>query len=181
MRIGIMLSGNGTNFEAIAKNVHSGIIPATIPIVLSNKNCNGLKRAANFNIPYKIINSDSEIIEELKKHKIDLVVLAGYMKILSPEIVNKFKIMNIHPSLLPSFKGLNAVQQALDYGVTITGCTVHWVDEGVDTGEIILQKHVPVSPDDTLEDLKAKIHIQEYFAYTEAIQNYISFKNRSLP
>jgi phosphoribosylglycinamide formyltransferase-1 len=184
-RLGILLSGRGSNFLAIAKAIHEHrLLGAEIAVVLANfEDAPGLAAAHELNLPAFAIPSagrkraehDAEIIARLHQHKVDLVCLAGYMRIISPAFVAAFpnRILNVHPSLLPAFPGLNAQQQAFDYGAKVAGCTVHFVDEAVDHGVIILQKTVPVIDDDTAETLSARILEQEHIAYPEAIARVI--------
>jgi len=184
--IGILLSGRGSNFEAIAKNVASGAIPdARIAVVISNKpDAGGLQVAKGLGLATMVIPSkgkqredhDREIVSALQQHKVDLVCLAGYMRLLSPWFVQRFphKILNIHPSLLPAFPGLEAQQQAFAYGVKVAGCTVHFVDEELDHGAIIVQKTVPVLDNDDEHALAARILEQEHVAYSEAIALVLS-------
>src|SRR5580704_14457669 len=179
--LGILLSGRGSNFEAIARNVASGQIPdARIVVVISNRpDARGLETARGLGLPSLIILSngkdraehDREVVAALQKHKVDLVCLAGYMRLLSPWFVRQFprRILNIHPSLLPAFPGLEAQEQAFAYGVKITGCTVHFVDEELDHGAIIVQKAVPVLDRDSESSVAARILEQEHVAYSEAI------------
>src|SRR5579884_2106279 len=179
--IGILLSGRGSNFEAIARNISNGQIPnARIGVVVSNRpEARGLEIARNFGIEALVIASkgkerkdhDREVVDALQKHKVDLICLAGYMRLLSPWFVRQFPgcILNIHPSLLPAFPGLEAQQQAFAYGVKIAGCTVHFVDEELDHGAIIVQKPVPVLDGDDEHSLAARILEQEHIAYSEAI------------
>jgi phosphoribosylglycinamide formyltransferase-1 len=179
--LGVLLSGRGSNFEAIARNVTSGEIRnARIAIVISNRSdAGGLATAKRFGIQTALIPSkgktredhDREVVDELKKHKVDLICLAGYMRLLSPWFVKQFphQILNIHPSLLPAFPGLEAQQQAFAYGVKVAGCTVHFVDEELDHGPIIVQKSVPVLDSDDEHTLAARILEQEHIAYSEAI------------
>jgi len=179
--LGILLSGRGSNFEAIAKNVAAGKIPDTrIAIVISNKpDAGGLETARRMGLPAQSIPSknkardlhDREVVAVLKEQKVDLVCLAGYMRLLSPWFVQQFpqRILNIHPSLLPAFPGLEAQEQAFAYGVKVSGCTVHFVDEELDHGAIILQKTVPVLDGDDEHTLAARILEQEHIAYSEAI------------
>jgi phosphoribosylglycinamide formyltransferase 1 len=185
-RLGILLSGRGSNFLAIAAAIREHRLSgATIACVLSNKlDAPGLASARELGLPAFAIPSagvtraahDSEMIARLHEHRIDLVCLAGYMRIITPEFVRAFpnRILNVHPSLLPAFPGLDAQQQALDYGAKISGCTVHFVDEAVDHGVIILQKIVPVHDDDTCETLSERILTQEHLAYPEAITRVLS-------
>jgi phosphoribosylglycinamide formyltransferase 1 len=186
--LGILLSGRGSNFEAIAKNVAAGKIPDTrIAVVISNKpDAGGVQVAKQFDIPTLVIPSkgkqredhDREMVAALQQHKVDLVCLAGYMRLLSPWFVQQFphRILNIHPSLLPAFPGLEAQQQAFAYGVKVAGCTVHFVDEELDHGAIIVQKTVPVRDEDDEHALSARILEQEHIAYSEAIKLVLSGK-----
>jgi phosphoribosylglycinamide formyltransferase-1 len=180
--LGILLSGRGSNFEAIAKNVAAGYIPnARIAVVISNKpDAGGLEIARRMGLEAVVIPSkgkpreeqDREVAAALQGHKVDLVCLAGYMRLLSPWFVQQFprRILNIHPSLLPAFPGLEAQEQAFAYGVKVTGCTVHFVDEELDHGAIIVQKSVPVLDSDDEQTLAARILEQEHVAYSEAIR-----------
>jgi phosphoribosylglycinamide formyltransferase-1 len=180
-RLGILLSGRGSNFLAIAKAIDEHhLLGAEIAVVLSNvEDAPGLDAARARNLPAFAIPSagrkraehDAEMIARLHQHKVDLVCLAGYMRIISPAFVGAFpnRILNVHPSLLPAFPGLDAQRQALDFGAKVAGCTVHFVDEAVDHGVIILQKTVPVHDDDTADTLAARILEQEHLAYPEAI------------
>ena len=178
--IGILLSGRGSNFEAIARNVACGQIAAKIALVVSNREqAPGLETARNMGLNTLCIPSkgkgreayDQEVVAALKRAEVDLVCLAGFMRVLSPVFIKAFpgRILNIHPALLPAFPGLDAQKQALDYGVKFTGCTVHIVDEGMDTGPIVLQAVVPVLDDDTVESLSARILKEEHRIYSEAI------------
>lgn len=185
-RLGILLSGRGSNFIAIAKAVREHRLPdAEIAVVLSNKeDAPGLASAYELGLPALCIPSagrkrahhDAEMLAHLHQHRVDLVCLAGYMRIISPAFVEAFpnRILNVHPSLLPAFPGLDAQHQAFDYGATVAGCTVHFVDEAVDHGVIILQKVVPIKEDDTPEILSARILEQEHQAYPEAIARVLS-------
>jgi len=179
--LGILLSGRGSNFEAIAKNVAAGCIPdARIAVVISNReDAGGIETARRFGLTALVIPSrakdraehDREVVAALKEHKVDLVCLAGYMRLLSPWFVQQFprRILNIHPSLLPAFPGLEAQEQAFAYGVKVSGCTVHFVVEELDHGAIVLQKAVPVLDIDDEHTLAARILEQEHIAYSEAI------------
>ena len=181
-RIGVLLSGRGSNFEALAESVAAGRIPnAEISIVISNREgAPGIERANARGIRTRVIPSkglereayDRQVAAVLEEHKIDLICLAGYMRLLSPYFVAKFpnRILNIHPSLLPSFPGLESQRQALEYGVKVAGCTVHFVDENLDAGPIILQSVVPVNDDDTEESLNARILKEEHRIYSEAVR-----------
>src|SRR5580700_702680 len=179
--LGILLSGRGSNFEAIARNVAAGRIPdARIAVVISNKaDARGIETARGLGLTALVIPSkgkdrdehDREVAGALRKHQVDLVCLAGYMRLLSPWFVQQFprRILNIHPSLLPAFPGLEAQEQAFAYGVKVSGCTVHFVDQELDHGAIIVQKAVPVLDADDERSLAARILEQEHIAYTEAI------------
>jgi phosphoribosylglycinamide formyltransferase 1 len=179
--LGILLSGRGSNFVAIADSIDAGRIPdARIAVVVSNKaDVPGISTARQRGLTALVIPSkgrpreqhDREVVGALKDHKVDLICLAGYMRLLSPWFVQQFprKILNIHPSLLPAFPGLEAQQQAFAYGVKISGCTVHFVDEELDHGPIIVQKACPVLDSDDEHTLAARILEQEHLAYTEAI------------
>ena len=189
-RLGILLSGRGSNFLAIAEAISQGRIPnAEIAVVISNRrDAPGIDAARRTGLAAEIIESkgrsraehDAEIVATLRAHKVDLVCLAGYMRLLSPDFVRAFpqRILNIHPSLLPAFPGLEAQSQALDYGVRVSGCTVHFVDEELDHGIIVVQKTVPVLPEDDAHALSARILEQEHVAYTEAIERVLSGKYR---
>jgi phosphoribosylglycinamide formyltransferase-1 len=186
--LGILLSGRGSNFEAIAANVSSGRIPeAHIAVVFSNKSeAGGIQIASRLGLTTLVIPSkgkereahDRDLVGALKRHKVDLVCLAGYMRLLSPWFVQQFPhaILNIHPSLLPAFPGLEAQQQAFAYGVKIAGCTVHFVDEELDHGAIIVQKSIPVLDTDDEHTLAARILEQEHIAYSEALNNVLPDK-----
>ncbi|MGA8154265.1 MAG: phosphoribosylglycinamide formyltransferase [Terriglobales bacterium] len=180
--LGILLSGRGSNFEAIAKNVAAARIPeAGIAIVISNRaDAGGIKTARRLGLNELVIPSkgkpreehDREVVAALRQHNVDLVCLAGYMRLLSPWFVRQFpqRILNIHPSLLPAFPGLEAQEQAFVYGVKVSGCTVHFVDEELDHGAIIVQRAVPVLDSDDEHTLAGRILEQEHIAYTEAIR-----------
>jgi phosphoribosylglycinamide formyltransferase-1 len=181
MRLGILISGRGSNFEAIANAIARRKLDAEIAIVISNRaNAAGLDIARERGIPLRVIESrgmereayDKIVIEELRTHDVDLVCLAGFMRLLSASFILAFpnRVLNIHPSLLPAFPGLDAQRQALEYGVKITGCTVHLVDEFLDSGPILIQSAVPVLDDDTVEALSARILAQEHVIYAKAIQ-----------
>jgi len=179
-KLGVLLSGRGSNFEAIARNVQAGKIPAEIAVVISNREeAPGLARAREMGLETRFIPSkgkereayDRELVAVLKEFQVDLVCLAGFMRILSPYFVREFpgRILNIHPALLPAFAGMEAQKQALEHGVKFTGCTVHIVDEGVDTGPIVCQAVVPVLDEDTPETLAARILKEEHRIYSEAV------------
>jgi phosphoribosylglycinamide formyltransferase-1 len=184
-RLGILLSGRGSNFEAIADNVAAGKIPAQIAIVIANRpEARGLEVARLRGLPAVCIPSkgldrtiyDAMLVEELKKHAVDLVCLAGYMRLLSAGFIRAFpgRVLNIHPSLLPSFPGLDAQHQALEHGVKVTGCTVHFVDEYLDAGPIVVQAAVAVLDGDTVETLSGRILSEEHRIYSEAIRMVLS-------
>jgi phosphoribosylglycinamide formyltransferase 1 len=189
-RIGVLLSGRGSNFEALADSAAAGRIPdAEISIVISNReDAAGLQRAAERRIPARVIPSkgvereayDRLVVAALNEALVDLVCLAGFMRLLSPFFVAAFRgrILNIHPSLLPSFPGLESQRQALDYGVKFSGCTVHFVDENLDAGPIVKQAIVPIEPGDTDETLAARILSEEHRIYTEAVRLVLSGKFR---
>lgn len=181
-RIGILLSGRGSNFEALAQSVASGRIPnAEISVVISHReNAPGIERARARGIEARVIPSkaleretyDRQVAAVLHEKKVDLVCLAGYMRLLSSYFVHEFlgRILNIHPSLLPAFPGLEAQRQALEHGVKFAGCTVHFVDENLDAGPIILQSAVPIRDDDTVDSLSARILAEEHRIYSEAVR-----------
>lgn len=185
MKIGILISGRGSNMTAIIEAVRSGQIPdSEVLIVISDKTrAEGLEKAKERGIETLVITRnkrsreehDREIIGELRKRGVELVCLAGYMRLLSADFVCAFpnKIINVHPSLLPSFPGLDAQKQAFDYGVKITGCTIHFVDEHLDHGAIIMQKAVEIADEDTAETLSAKILRYEHALYIEAIKRIV--------
>jgi phosphoribosylglycinamide formyltransferase-1 len=181
VRLGILISGRGSNFEAIANAIARRKLEAEIAIVISNRaTAGGLDIARMRGIPLRVIESrgmereayDKLVIQELRIHEVDLVCLAGFMRLLSASFIEAFpnRVMNIHPSLLPAFPGLDAQRQALEFGVKITGCTVHLVDEFLDSGPILVQSAVPVVDDDTVETLSARILLQEHVIYPKAIQ-----------
>jgi phosphoribosylglycinamide formyltransferase 1 len=181
MRLGILISGRGSNFEAIANSISRGKLDAEIAIVISNRaSAPGLEIARERGIPVRVIPSqgldreayDKLLVDELRLHEVDLVCLAGFMRLLSAHFVRAFpdRLLNIHPSLLPAFPGLDAQRQAFDHGVRITGCTVHFVDEFLDSGPILMQSAVPVLDSDTVETLSARILAQEHAIYPKAIQ-----------
>ena len=181
-RIGVLLSGRGSNFQALADSIASSRIPnAEIAIVISNREgAPGIDRAKTRGIATRVIPSkgleretyDRQVVAALNDHKVDLVCLAGYMRLLSPYFVASFpnRILNIHPSLLPSFPGLESQRQALEYGVKFAGCTVHFVDENLDAGPIVLQSVVPVKDEDTEDTLSTRILEQEHRIYSEAVR-----------
>lgn len=192
--VGVLVSGNGTNLQSIIDRIESGGLLARVACVISNKaDAFALERARRHSIPaihldHKQFNNreayDAALVAALEAHNVELVVLAGFMRILTPVIIDAFpnRILNIHPALLPAFPGLHAQQQALDYGVKVSGCTVHFVDAGCDTGPIIIQAVVPVMEGDTEDSLSKRIHKEEHRIYPEAIQLYaqrrLSFEGR---
>jgi phosphoribosylglycinamide formyltransferase 1 len=189
-RIGVLLSGRGSNFEALADSVRAGRIPgAEIAVAVSNREgAPGIARAKERGIAARVIPSkglereayDRQVVAVLHEFHVDLVCLAGYMRLLSPFFVASFpnRILNIHPSLLPSFPGLESQRQALEYGVKVAGCTVHFVDENLDAGPIVLQATVPVRDDDTDETLSSRILAEEHRIYTEAVRIVLEGKYR---
>jgi phosphoribosylglycinamide formyltransferase-1 len=186
MKIGILISGRGSNMSAIIKAVQNGSIPGShVAVVVSDKmHAEGLVKAKESGIETLVVTKnnrtreehDREIIGELKKRNVELVCLAGFMRLLSPEFIRAFpnQIINIHPSLLPSFPGLDAQKQAIDYGVKISGCTVHFVDEKLDHGAIIMQKAVEVNDGETTETLSANILEHEHLLYVEALKQIVA-------
>ena len=189
-RIGVLLSGRGSNFEALAESVAAGRLPgAEIAVVVSNREgAPGIAKAKERGIAARAIPSkglerevyDRQVVAVLQEHKVDLVCLAGYMRLLSPFFVGAFpnRILNIHPSLLPSFPGLESQRQALEYGVKFAGCTVHFVDENLDAGPIVMQATVPVRDEDTEETLSSRILAEEHRIYTEAVRVVLEGKYR---
>ncbi|OGB89530.1 phosphoribosylglycinamide formyltransferase [candidate division WOR-1 bacterium RIFCSPHIGHO2_01_FULL_53_15] len=182
LNLGVLISGRGSNLQAIIDACEGGKIPAKVVVVISNDPAaGGLERAKKHNIPTAVFEPNNfkdkntyelEIVKELKKHDVGLVCLAGYMRIVGPVLLEHYRgrMINIHPSLLPSFSGLHAQKQALDHGVTVTGATVHFVDDGCDTGPIIVQSAVPVKENDTEETLSERILQQEHHIYPIAIE-----------
>lgn len=181
MNLGILLSGRGSNFSAIAENVLTGKLPCEIGCVISNvATAAGLERARQWGLNAYFLDPagknratfDREVVENLRRHEVDCVCLAGYMRLLSADFIEAFpnRILNIHPSLLPAFPGLHAQRQAIEYGVRYSGCTVHFVDVGLDTGPIILQAVVPLVAGDDEPSLSARILEQEHRVYSEAIR-----------
>jgi phosphoribosylglycinamide formyltransferase-1 len=186
LKLGILLSGRGSNFLAIAESIRTGKLPGVeIAVVISNvAEAPGIAAAAQLGLTCAVLASkgrkraehDADVASLLKAHGVDLVCLAGYMRLLSPEFVAAFphRILNIHPSLLPAFPGLDAQEQAFNYGVKVTGCTVHFVDDELDHGAIILQRAIPVLQTDDAHSLAARILAEEHIAYTEAIARVVS-------
>ncbi len=188
MNIAVLCSGSGTNLQAIIDSVNSGYIPAKIALVVSDKkNALALERAKKAGVRTLILDKkdfktredfDREVIKNLKEQNVGLVVLAGFMRLMSPHFIKEYrnKIINIHPALLPSFKGTNGIKDALEYGVKVTGPTVHFVDEKLDNGPIILQKALEVRDDDTEESLLERVHGEEHKIYPEAIRLFVEGK-----
>lgn len=178
-RLGVLLSGRGSNFLALQAAIERGEIPARIVIVLSNiADAPGLSKARELGIPAEAIphRQEQEVLEALRRTEVEWICLAGYMRLLSPAFVAAFprRILNIHPSLLPAFPGLGAQEQALAHGVKVSGCTVHLVDEGLDSGPIVVQRPVPVLDGDTPRTLAARILEQEHLAYPEALRRLLT-------
>ena len=173
MRLGIMCSGNGTNFENILRTCNQDEV---VLMIHNKKKCGAVRRAEKFGIPHCYVHHKDEhnMVVLFETYKVDLIILAGYMRVLKNPSAFPCPIINVHPSLLPKYKGLNAVQQALDSGDTETGCTVHYVNEELDGGEIIDQMKVPILPDDTLESLTHRIQRAEYGLLPTVINNYAS-------
>jgi phosphoribosylglycinamide formyltransferase-1 len=188
LKLGVLISGNGSNLQSIVDHIEEGSLKAIIKIVISNNpEAYGITRAKKHEIPVVILKNgdfknkeefDLELIRILKNNYVDLVILAGFMRIITPTLLKAFphKIMNIHPALLPSFPGIHGQKQALEYGVKLSGCTVHFIDEGVDTGPIIMQKAVQVFDNDTEEILAARILKEEHRIYSQAIQLFAEGK-----
>jgi phosphoribosylglycinamide formyltransferase-1 len=186
LRLGILLSGRGSNFLAIARNIQSGQLPnAEIAVVISNvPGAPGLDAARDLNLPTAPhvskgrprLDHDLDVLSTLRAHSVSLVCLAGYMRLLSPQFIHAFpnRILNIHPSLLPAFPGLDAQSQAFAYGVRVAGCTVHFVDEHLDHGVIVLQRAIPVLDSDDPDSLAHRILAEEHIAYSEAIARVAS-------
>jgi len=183
IKLAVLVSGNGSNFQAILDAIEAGRLPNShVACLISNKSdAFALERARKHNVTTIVLDHkaypdrqayDTALVELLRQHEVDLVILAGFMRLLSPIMIDAFPnaIMNIHPALLPAFPGLDAQQQAFDYGVRYTGCTVHFVDKGTDTGPIILQSVVPVLGSDTIESLTQRIHGEEHRTYVEAVR-----------
>lgn len=189
LKLGVMASGSGSNFEAIAQSIQNGHLNAEIQVVIyNNPGAKVADRAERFGIPAVLLNHrnyasredlDQAIVTTLRQHSVDWVVMAGWMRIVTPVLIHAFpnRILNIHPSLLPSFKGNRAVEQALVAGAKITGCTVHLVVPEVDSGEIIMQAAVPVLQSDTVESLQNRIHVQEHRIYPQAIALCAMYKS----
>ena len=170
MRLGVMCSGNGTNFENILRTCSKDEV---VIMIHNKKKCGAIKRAEKFGVPHCYVNAKDEekMIELFKVWRVDLIVLAGYMRVIKDPDAFPAPIINVHPSLLPKYKGLHAVEQAIDSGDAVTGCTVHYVNEELDGGEIILQGEVPILPEDTVESLTKAIQRKEYALLPLAIEN----------
>ncbi len=174
MKLGVMCSGNGTNFENIIRNPTCSKHEVVV-MVHNKEKCGAAKRADKFGIPHTHIKSKNEdlIIQVMKAWKVDYIVLAGWMRVISPKLINEFprRIINLHPSLLPKYKGLHAIERALESGDSVTGVTVHYVNEELDGGEIILQEEVPILPDDDVKSLTKAIQRKEYYILPKAINS----------
>ena len=185
-KLGILISGRGSNMDAILQHIQTGNLKAEVSVVISNKSsAKGLELAKSHGVPTQVFDPkgfddlesyETAIIGCLDSYNVDLVVLAGYMKLVGDPLLSRYenRMVNIHPSLLPSFKGLNAQQQALDYGVKYSGCTVHYVTKEMDSGPIIKQAVVPVLNDDTVESLSNRILIEEHKIFAVAIQEVLA-------
>ncbi len=183
LELGVLVSGNGTNLQAILDAVERGALDARVRCVISNRTgAQALERAARAGVPALAIPHtsfdtreafDRAVVAALREHSVEWVALAGFMRVLTPELLRAFpgRIINIHPALLPSFRGTHAIRQALEHGVTITGCTVHFVDEGVDTGPIIAQRAVPVLPGDDEASLTERMHEAEHELYVKVLSD----------
>lgn len=184
VNLGVLVSGSGSNLQAIIDNIEAGRLDARIKIIISNLgDVYALERAKKHGLPFMVLRHkeyktredfDQKLVEILRANEVDLVILAGFMRIVTPVLLRAFpmRVMNIHPALLPAFPGTHVWQAEVDYGVKFAGCTVHFVDEGTDTGPIIIQAVVPVYDDDTAEALSARILRQEHKVYSQAIQLY---------
>ncbi len=184
--LAVLASGSGSNLEAIAQAIHDGKLQAKIAVMIYNEpDAFASQRAEKFGIPAILVNHrdyksrkalDLAIIDILNQYQVELVIMAGWMRIVTQVLIDAFpeRILNIHPSLLPSFKGIHAIEQAFNYGVKITGCTVHLLSLEVDSGKILKQAAVPVLPEDSLADLQKRIQVQEHIIYPEAIAEYLS-------
>jgi len=185
VKIAVLVSGRGSNLQAIIDNIEKGLLPAEIAVVISDQaDAYSLERARKHNIPAVHVSAkgykgkreeyDAVLAAELQKHHVELVCLAGFMRIITPTLIKAFpsRILNIHPALLPAFPGLHVQKAALEHGVKFSGCTVHFVDEGMDTGPIIIQSVVPILDNDTEDSLSERILRQEHKIYSRAIQHY---------
>jgi len=172
MRLGVLCSGSGTNFENILRSCWEDEV---VLMIHNKKDCGAVKRAAKFGVPHCYIKSadEDQIIQLMHAWRVDLIVLAGWMKVISPEFVKAFpnRIINLHPSLLPKYKGLHAVEQAMEAGEKVTGCSVHYVNEELDSGEVIIQAEVPILPDDDIKSLTKSIQRKEYAILPLAIKH----------
>lgn len=184
--LGVLVSGNGSNLQAILDAIANGTLDARVRLVLSNQaQAFALERAKKAHLPTLVVSHkdhdsreafDQVLVEALRRHGAEWIVLAGFMRILTPTFLNAFRgrVLNIHPALLPSFPGVHAIRQALEHGVKVTGCTVHWVEEGVDTGPIIAQRAVPVLPGDSEDSLAERMHRAEHELYVQALTDLAS-------
>lgn len=185
-KLAVLASGSGTNFQAIIDAVESGYLPVRLELLISdNPSAYALKRAKKAEIDTKVVypsrystrgGMEKEMLDELKSREVEYIVLAGYMRLLTPVFIEEYenKILNVHPSLLPAFPGDNSIQEALDYGVKITGCTVHFVDEGVDTGPILIQRPVKVFENDTADSLKGRIQKREWQVLPKVVRALVT-------
>lgn len=179
--LGVLVSGGGTNLQAILDAIASGKLAARVAVVVSNRpGAGGLERAARVGVARVVVDHkacatreafDAQVVETLRTHGVEWVVLAGFMRIVTPVLLEAYpmRVLNIHPALLPAFPGVDAQRQALEYGVRVTGCTVHFVDTGTDTGPILAQRAVPVLPGDDVDSLRARILVEEHALLTEAL------------
>ena len=181
IKLGVMASGSGSNFEAIAKAIDAGTLNAKVEVLIyNNPNAKVRERAEKYNVPHQLLNHrqyssrkalDQAIVDVFKEYQVDWIVMAGWMRIVTNVLLHAYpqRVINIHPSLLPSFKGINAIEQALEAKVKVTGCTVHLVDLEVDSGQILIQAAVPILPDDTSETLHQRVQVQEHRIMPRAI------------
>ena len=193
LRLGVLASGRGSNLQAILDACADGRLAAEVAVVLSNvASAQALVRAARAGVPTRVIEHrafasreafDEALVAELRAHEVELVVLAGFMRIVTPVLLGAFpeRVVNVHPALLPAFPGMHAQRQALDYGVRVTGCTVHLVDAGVDTGPVLAQRTLPVSPDDTEETLSARLLVEEHRALVDVLAAFAEGRVQVVP
>lgn len=193
LRLGVLASGRGSNLQAILDACADGRLAAEVAVVLSDvASAQALVRAARAGVPTRVIEHrafasreafDEALVAELRAHEVELVVLAGFMRIVTPVLLGAFpeRVVNVHPALLPAFPGMHAQRQALDYGVRVTGCTVHLVDAGVDTGPVLAQRTLPVSPDDTEETLSARLLVEEHRALVDVLAAFAEGRVQVVP
>lgn len=193
LRLGVLASGRGSNLQAILDACSDGRLAAEVAVVLSNvASAQALVRAARAGVPTRVIEHrafasreafDEALVAELRAREVELVVLAGFMRIVTPVLLGAFpeRVVNVHPALLPAFPGMHAQRQALDYGVRVTGCTVHLVDAGVDTGPVLAQRTLPVSPDDTEETLSARLLVEEHRALVDVLAAFAEGRVQVVP